>query len=790
MRRVGWTHSVVHWARQTACAAAILTLSLPVSAAENKAKTHLDDTAESSSSVAIELDDDAESADHYRLLSEEPVAEPTGGGTFTMKVREYNPKTPARKPSIKRITIRSGAVPPPAVQAVGGKSVKGIETPVPLPSPVAAGKRLVDEPLRTVGPHKVVNPRGLQTLATSATPDIGQPFVPAPELRPDAEELEERTAQLTQRMMGLVGIQREPSLPTATIRLPQLQSIEQPVVVITEREPARPTPETIVQQLSRAETPPAAQLLTPPARDAAPLPSAYGVQNANLIVERPLVPLGGPRVVAGGRRDSNVAQVDFQEELGDDSPFEVIDETGNIDVMVRRGKVLRTQLDIYRSAVVDPAVCDVLQFTPREIQIIGKSEGATHVTFWFEGGLRRPVTYLVRVRPDTEEVRRTEVKYRMLEDVLGELFPDSKIHLTILANKLIVRGQARDSEEAARIMQIINAEQNRGRFGSGSSTATEVFDQYATGRQNNSKLQIVNLLTVPGVQQVALRVKIAELNRSAGRGLDLSLASEIKFKSGDNGHTLFLNSLMAVASGDMPALLTQVDGEDLKLGLNMLEQHGVIRLLSEPTLVTLSGRPATFVAGGEFAVPTTVGSAGLNAVTTDFRAFGAIISFLPTVLDKDRIRLQVAPEFSQVNGSLSVNGTPGLDVRSVATTVEMREGQTLAIAGLIDDNMTASKSWNLPLIGRWPFNNRSVSRNETELIILITPELIYPMEMEETSPLPGFDVTEPNNRQFYINGHIEGDPALEYDSTKWPRLKERYGRGGPSVMSGPYGHGQ
>src|SRR5207253_7623022 len=111
--------------------------------------------------------------------------------------------------------------------------------------------------------------------------------------------------------------------------------------------------------------------------------------------------------------------------------------------------------------------------------------------------------------------------------------------------------------------------------------------------------------------------------------------------------------------------------------LRYLQERGVIRLLSEPTLVTLSGRPATFIAGGEFAVPTIVGSVGLNAVTTDFRAFGAIISFLPTIVDKDRIRLQVAPEFSQINAGLrSANNTPGLNVRAATTTVEMREGQT------------------------------------------------------------------------------------------------------------------
>ena len=110
--------------------------------------------------------------------------------------------------------------------------------------------------------------------------------------------------------------------------------------------------------------------------------------------------------------------------------------------------------------------------------------------------------------------------------------------------------------------------------------------------------------------------------------------------------------MLYAASGNNttgPAVISQFDGDDIQIGVRWLEQEGVLRMLSEPTLVTLSGRPATFVAGGEFAVPTAVGVGGIGAITTDFRTFGAIISFLPTVIDKDYIRLEVSPEFSQIN---------------------------------------------------------------------------------------------------------------------------------------------
>jgi len=488
-----------------------------------------------------------------------------------------------------------------------------------------------------------------------------------------------------------------------------------------------------------------------------------------------------------------------------ESAFEVIDDQGKeFTITVRRSKLLRSPVDIYRTAVVDPTICEIIQFTPNEVSIIGKSQGSTNLTFWFEESNKKPTTYLVRVIPDPERRREQENQFALLEEVIQELFPDSSIELVLVAKKIIVRGQAKDGGEAAQIMQIIRGEastRNRqnnlgnrnGRGGAsnqgmGGGYAAQVLSDDETGRRANSDIQIINMLRIPGPQQVALRVKIAELNRSAARGFGVDLEGTINF-GGDDGSQVFLQSILNVATGNAPALITQFDGDDISVGIRHLEEHGVVRLLSEPTLVTMSGRPATFVAGGEFAIPTTVGVSGAAAVTTDFRSFGAIISFLPVVLNKDRIRLEVSPEFSQINSSLAVDSTPGLDVRAVTTTVEMREGQTLAIAGLLDDSMTANRSGNLPLISQW-LARRDISRNETELIILVTPELVHPMEPEEVPPLPGFDVTEPTNSEFYLSGRLEGKATREYRSTVWPSLRRRYRSGSADWTSGPFGHGQ
>jgi pilus assembly protein CpaC len=508
------------------------------------------------------------------------------------------------------------------------------------------------------------------------------------------------------------------------------------------------------------------------------VPASSVVQTANLLQPQP-EPAAPPLEPAA----------EPQPLLPEGSPFEAIGESGTIHLRVRKSLLMRTKVDVYRTATVDEGIVELVQFTPREISLIGRSQGQTHITFWFDDPAQAPVTYVVEVAPDPQAITVQEEKYKLLENVINEMFPDSKVYLVLVADKLLVKGQARDSEEAAQIMTIIRAQAGGIRNGVGGLTegaATPVLSMEAAGGNLGPAYTIINMLRVPGVQQVALKVKIAELNRSAARGFGVDIAGAIDIGSSSE---LIVASVLNAIGGGGTSLIASLDGGDINIGLRYLQERGVIRLLSEPTLVTLSGRPATFIAGGEFAVPTVVGSVGLNAVTTDFRAFGAIISFVPTVVDKDRIRLQVAPEFSQINSDLAVGGTPGLNVRAATTTVEMREGQTLAIAGLLEDNYNATSVGDLPFLAQI-FGRRDTSRNETELIILVTPELVQPMEPEEVPPLPGFDVTEPTAGEFFLGGHIEGNPTRDHRSTVWPRLRRRYGMGGPAMTSGPFGHGQ
>jgi pilus assembly protein CpaC len=263
-----------------------------------------------------------------------------------------------------------------------------------------------------------------------------------------------------------------------------------------------------------------------------------------------------------------------------------------------------------------------------------------------------------------------------------------------------------------------------------------------------------------------LKVRIAELSRTALRefGVDFE-ATEGRFA-------------IEHAIGGGANLSAILDAGDYRLFIKAFASNGNGKILAEPTLIALSGHTATFIAGGEFAVPTAVGVDGIGAASTTFRGFGTQLAFTPTVLDKDRIRMHVRPSFSSLNADNTVDGIPGLNTRAVSTTVDLREGQWLAIAGLIQDEQTGSRG-RLPYFGEVPIvgailGNQKVTRNETELVVLVSPELVHPLEHEQVPLLlPGMQVTDPTNHSFFWGLQIEGTPGVDHRSTVWPKYQHQ-----------------
>ncbi|MBR0191929.1 MAG: pilus assembly protein N-terminal domain-containing protein [Thermoguttaceae bacterium] len=574
-----------------------------------------------------------------------------------------------------------------------------------------------------------------------------------------------------------------------TIQFTSAESKEQSVLVTPKVTPApaakvqtsakaKPAKETAAQKPQNLAH---AQSKAPERKtqSAAPLsnPFSEGTQNSSSIVTQ-VNPVQAPKVAEVkspiGNNSEQALDEDENETVG---PFTIYRETEELKVITNRSIVLRTRYNLYRTAIVDPSVCDIIQFNPREISIIGRAVGSTHVTFWFEDGTFKPVTFTVNTMPDPSIRDRRAEQFKILENQIAKLFPNSKISLILLANKLILRGQARSAEEASEILRIVreDMDQNDNQYSN-----QAVYLDEETGLPNQKGLIVINQMRIPGVQTVALKVKLADLSRSGGS------SSGVDFALSFDGDKILIQSLMGALTGG--GGLISFNSADVKIGIDYLVTKGVVRQMSESTLVATSGTSATFTTGGEIPVPTITGVSGASAVTTGFRPYGTVINFTPTVMEKDLIYLDISSEFSSLGDERNeISGVPNLDSRTLNSQVQMREGQTFCLATILEDNYSANKASNVPIISDL-IGHRSKSRGEREMVILVSPELVAPMEPDEVPPLPGFDVTEPTNFETHVMGRLEGNPTLDYRGTVWPNLRNRYLNGGSAIISGPYGH--
>jgi len=489
------------------------------------------------------------------------------------------------------------------------------------------------------------------------------------------------------------------------------------------------------------------------------------------------IPPSGPQFGGPPLEPIQLPQTDMQtvppsyaNSVGRPLPHQVVAMPGvqeELRVVRHRSQLLVMRHRVTDFAIADQSVIDIVQHAPSELSVLGLSIGSTTLTLWFEGS-RDPLIYLVKTihDPDREEQRR--VDYGKLEKKISLLFPNSKVHLIPLSRKIVVKGQAHDAVEAAKILRIVRDEAidqlggltgpqpdgggvnfaagtlPYGRVGA-NFTADDLYSQY-----------IVNMLEIPGEFQVMLRVRIAELSRSQLRQMGVNF--DVMFNGNQQVGTLL---------GGVPSTLFGIfENGEINVLLNLLASNGTAKILSEPVITTLSGRPASFLSGGEFAVPTIVGVDGVQGQQTTFRGFGTSVNVLPTVLDKDLIRMQITPEFSQINSANSVGGIPGLDTRRANATIELREGQTVAIAGLLA-HQSNTEVTRIPVLGSIPFIGprlfaaKRATQDQTELLILVTPELVRPMDAEEVPPVPGHEVTHPNDWELYHAAMTEGAPETD-----------------------------
>ena len=441
----------------------------------------------------------------------------------------------------------------------------------------------------------------------------------------------------------------------------------------------------------------------------------------------------------------------------------------DLEIIERRSQLVVTRANVTRMAIGDQSVIDIVQYSPKEFSIIGMARGATTLTLWFEGE-QDPLIYTIRTIRDPSLNKQREIDYGKLERKLAQMYPNSKVYLIPFSWKIVVRGQARDQEEASHILNIIRGEvidQNGGLgggFGGGAMVTTNSAGGYgggdnAGGWGNNFWSGfIINELRVPGEFLINLRVRIAELNRSQ---LD---------RAGVDMNILFndaRNAISTTMGGGVGTLSGVFENGEIGIFLDYLCTNGTAKVLTEPQFTVLSGRNARMLSGGEYAVPTIVGIGGAQGTTTSFRGFGTSLLATPTVVDRDLIRISVIAEYSNLNAANNSAGVLGTDSRRIQTEVELREGQTLALAGLLSHGIKTEVSripvlGDIPKIGPLLFSSKTSSQEENELLVLITPEIVRPMDAQEVPPVPGFEVTKPSKQEFWKYNSTEGMPDTGY----------------------------
>ena len=297
--------------------------------------------------------------------------------------------------------------------------------------------------------------------------------------------------------------------------------------------------------------------------------------------------------------------------------------------------------------------------------------------------------------------------------------------------------------------------------------------------------QIINLLKLPGPQQVMLKVQIAELNRTALRQIGSDLfgsPGDIALLSltGSGGSSSVSGGSLAdvLFSSGAGTLVGVFDSGSFTIVMKALRQNNVATLLAEPNMVTLDGHIARFQSGGQFPVPVAQQGGGLGNNSVEFKDFGVQLAFVPYILENNVIRLHVEPEVSNVADDLGVtlivggSPIPGLRTRNASTTVEIKPGQTLAIAGLLNREVDSSTA-RIPILGDLPYMGVFFSSSqhqvvEQELIVAVTPYLIDGINAEECVQLPGTEIDEPNDHEFYLLQRIEGRTGYPHRATtKW-----------------------
>jgi len=414
-----------------------------------------------------------------------------------------------------------------------------------------------------------------------------------------------------------------------------------------------------------------------------------------------------------------------------------------VRLTIGKSVLLKLPENAQRISVGNPEVADVTLISSRELYLLGKKTGTTNMLVWGPQGSATLRDLTVGMDIDA------------LASKLQELVPtESPLKVDTLADNVVISGQVSDGMKVKRIMEL-----------------SEAF---------NGGKKVINMMRVSGAQQVMLEVKVAEISKSL---LD-QLGVEANLTRAIGGTSVSLLSQL-LSTGSSTITLARPNGATT-ITLNAEMKKGLAKVLAEPTITAINGQEGSFLAGGKIFIPVPrADPAGGTVITLVEKEFGVGLRFLPTVLEDGYINLQVTPEVSELSqmGTLikGLNGQtsllPSINTRRASTTIQLRDGESFAIGGLIKNNVTQTIT-ALPLLGEIPilgalFRSTAFQTDQSELLFVVTPRLAKPLPAPYALPTDSFKT--PNRVEFFLKGHMEGDDS---SATHSPAQQPAAGHGG------------
>jgi pilus assembly protein CpaC len=395
---------------------------------------------------------------------------------------------------------------------------------------------------------------------------------------------------------------------------------------------------------------------------------------------------------------------------------------------------IRSSRAISRISIAEPKIADFVMISPSQIYLTGKTPGSSNLTIW-EGNKVTEI-YDLHVGFDITK----------LKQQLNQILPEEK-ELRIISgdDSIILTGRVSSAGNLAQILSIAEAFAPKGK--------------------------IRNQVEVAGVQEVMLEVRVAEMSKRLTRSLGFNIIYSNKGEFGigllnqigsiDSVGPGGINNILASPAANLLFRFNRGSSSWTTL-IDALRDDGLIKVLAEPTLIALSGQSADFLAGGEYPIPVPQGGDS-DTVTIEFKKYGVQLTFTPTVLSENKINIKVNPSVSELDYSTAIliSGyfVPGLTTRSASTVVELADGQSFAIAGLLSENTRDSAAkypglGDIPILGQL-FRSSEYQKRETELVIIVTPRLVKPLDPNKQIVPTDFFV-EPDDFEFYVLGMLEG----------------------------------